>query len=170
MASGPIMAMDRPEQHLWHLQNTGRSGYTDLASAMSEDLRMARILADGPNGDSVRVAVVDTGLQTCHPDLAAAVEQDASFNFNASGAFRDSFGTEIADPFNPSTAGDHGTSVAGLIAAAAANGIGGRGVAPGVRLRGYNALGAQDGSATAFLDALGASSYAPDSTMSTFST
>ncbi len=151
-------------EHQWHLQNTGRSRYTDSASASGEDLRMARILADGSDGGSVRVAVVDTGLQTCHPDLAAAVEQDASFNFNASGAVRDSVGMEITDPFNPSTAGDHGTSVAGLIAAAAANGIGGRGVAPGVRLRGYNALGAQDGSSTAFLDALGASSYAPDST------
>ena len=150
-------------EHQWHLQNTGRSRYTDPSSATGEDLRMARILADGPDGDSVRVAVVDTGLQTCHPDLAAAVEQDASFNFNASGAFHDSFGMEITDPFNPSTAGDHGTSVAGLIAAAAANGIGGRGVAPGVRLRGYNALGAQGSNPTAFLDALGASSYAPDS-------
>ena len=151
-------------EHQWHLQNTGRSRYTDSASAASEDLRMAGILADGPDGGSVRVAVVDTGLQTCHPDLAAAVEQDASFNFGASGALHDSFGMEITDPFNPSTAGDHGTSVAGLIAAAAANGIGGRGVAPGVRLRGYNPLSAQDGSSTAFLDALGASSYAPDST------
>ena len=150
-------------EHQWHLQNTGQSRFTDPSSAANQDLGMSGILADGPDGNGVRVAVVDTGLETCHPDLVTSVEQDASFNFNARSP-EASQGIEMTDPFNAVTTGDHGTSVAGLIAASAANGIGGRGVAPGVRLRGYNALAAQGDSVTETLDSLGASRYAPDST------
>ena len=85
-------------------------------------------------GDGVKLAVVDTGLEICHPDLAANVEQGQSFNFNFAG----SAGSSLTDPFNQDLLGDHGTSVAGVAAAVANNGLGGRGVAPGVALRGYN--------------------------------
>ena len=149
----------------WHLRNTGQTAYADGGGAGGQDLRLGNILTNGPDGAGVRVAVVDTGLEICHPDLAASVEVGASFNFNARSTGTAAwFGADLDDPFNPYPAGDHGTSVAGLIAAEAANGIGGRGVAPGVRLRGYNYLEALDDSMGTFLDAHGASRYAPDST------
>ena len=67
--------------------------------------------------------------------------------------------------------GDHGTSVAGVAAAAADNGLGGRGVAPGVRLVGFNPMeagrpDAEDPEAafeTAMLLSLGGGDSAPDS-------
>ena len=154
--------------HQWHLRNTGQTAFADSGGSRNQDLRLGGILSRGPFGDGVKVAVVDTGLETCHPDLAASIEVDASYNFNAPlTAVGDAQAAwpaaETADPFNVHTTGDHGTSVAGLIAAGARNGIGGRGVAPGARLRGYNILNALDYDTGVFLDAMGASFMAPDS-------
>jgi hypothetical protein len=68
-------------------------------------------------GRGVRVAIVDSGVDTGHPDLAGQVELQE--NFVDAG---------------PAPAEVHGTAVAGVIAARAGNGIGIAGVAPGVRL------------------------------------
>ena len=126
--------------HQWSLRNTGQASFAARGGVAGEDLRMTQTLAGGPTGKSVQVAVVDSGLEICHPDLAANVEPGRSYNFNASIWH----GAQADDPFLPTVLGDHGTSVAGLIAAAADNGVGGRGVAPGARLRGFNWLGAYD--------------------------
>lgn len=153
----------------WQLNNVGQTSYADGGGWPGEDMNLNRILGRGPTGAGVRVAVVDTGLETCHPDLVANVELDASFNFNAglsgaaawfAGPWHDA---QPSDPFNPYPVGDHGTSVAGLVAAEARNGIGGRGVAHGALLRGYNMLNALDYDVGVYLDSLGASRYAPDS-------
>ena len=144
----------------WHLVNSGQAAFADRPGMPGEDLGMEQSLRDGPTGRGVRVAVVDTGLEVCHPDLVANVEAGASHNFNAGGWV----GASAGDPFQPSSFGDHGTSVAGVIAAAANNGIGGRGVAPNVLLRGYNLLMAHDHDwAQARTDALGGSSMRPNS-------
>ena len=155
-----------PQQ--WHLSNTGQSAYAARGGLSGEDMSMSLALRYGPTGDGIRVAVVDSGLEICHPDLRASMEEGASFNFNAlpmQFAISDdwTYKIESTDPFNFESTGDHGTSVAGLIAAAAYNGIGGRGVAPGVLLRGYNMLTATD-QFSAFIDSLGASHFLPNST------
>src|SRR6185369_17296895 len=75
--------------------------------------------SDDFEGAGVIVAVFDDGIQGDHPDLAANFDAALSAQLNP-------------DNNNglPLTAGDnHGTAVAGLIAAAE-NGIGGVGVAP----------------------------------------
>ena len=74
-------------------------------------------------GAGVRVAVIDTGVQIDHPDLATNV---AARNFvdNDVRAFR---------------ADAHGTAIAGVIAAIPDNGIGIVGIAPGVSLLAYKA-------------------------------
>ena len=151
----------------WHLDNTGQSAYSSTGGEVGEDLGMSTALDQGPTGTGVQVAVVDTGLEICHPDLSDNVEAGASYNFNTrinsrTGAMYLANSIE-SDPFNPGTLGDHGTSVAGIIAASANNGIGGRGVAPSARLRGYNYLNAQF-SPSAHFDSLGASDQNPDST------
>ena len=70
-------------------------------------------------GRAVRVAVIDTGADTRHPDLRGRIAQSANFvDGDAAGFRRDR----------------HGTAVAGAIAAAAGNGQGIVGVAPGVQL------------------------------------
>ena len=113
----------------WHLENTGRQRrYWSVAGVAGEDLGMLNVLSAGtPTGDGIRIAIVDTGMQTCHPDLADNVEDGASYNFNAN----EWHNSDSTEPYLPSTMGDHGTSVAGTAAAAADNGTGGRGVAPG---------------------------------------
>jgi subtilisin family serine protease len=70
-------------------------------------------------GMGVRVAVIDTGVDTRHPDLAGRTQLTRNYIDNDDVGFN---------------ADRHGTQVAGLIAAAANNGIGIVGVAPDVRL------------------------------------
>lgn len=152
---------------LWHLDNTGQDGYAEAGGVAGEDLQMDGILEEGPTGDGIRVAVVDSGMETCHPDLRANVEQGASFHFDAFDASTDpafawGLRMDASDPFNFDSTGGHGTSVAGLIAGSADNGIGGRGVAPGARLRGFNALNASF-QYSALLDSLGGSDLLPNS-------
>lgn len=159
---------DPLQSHQWHLANTGQAAFAMEGGAADEDLRMAKTLDDGPTGAGVKVAVVDTGLELCHPDLKANVEQGASFNFNATVAEestenRWAFRLESTDPFNFEPDHGHGSAVAGLIAATANNNIGGRGVAPGAALRGYNMLNSQQG-VHILLASLGASDFQPDST------
>ncbi len=143
----------------WHLTNTGQRAFANEGGEPGEDLDMARALAAGHSGNGVRIAIADTGLEVCHGDLAANVEPGASYNVNVSHWS----GALASDPFNFSTVGDHGTSVAGVAAAVLDNGVGGRGVASEARLRGYNVLEAIDW-ARARTDSLGGSSTNPNST------
>ena len=152
----------------WGLKNTGQASYAQSGGAVGEDLNMETTLQDGPTGQGVQIAVVDSGLEICHPDLKNNVASGASYNF-----LSDKFhGARKDDPFLPQlTLGDHGTSVAGIIAMQANNGIGGRGIAPDASIRGYNLLEifkylGQDttlDAEQAEIDALGMSSSNPNS-------
>jgi subtilisin family serine protease len=83
-----------------------------------------------PGSGKVTVAVIDTGVDDTHPDLAPNFS--AAQSANCVGGVPDT--SEGA--WRPYTAGDyHGTHVAGEIAAAR-NGIGVAGVAPGVKVAG----------------------------------
>lgn len=88
-------------------------------------------------GRGVRIAVIDSGIEASHPDLAGqlAVNQ----NFVA--------GRLMA-------AERHGTAVAGVIAAKAGNGIGVVGVAPNARLLGLRACWQAAGPGPALCDTL----------------
>ena len=146
----------------WHLRNTGQAAYAESGGVAGEDLGMTQVLADnGPTGAGVQVAIVDEGLETCHPDLEPNIEPGRSFNYRSheDPGLDDEDWFSTADPFLPAIDGDHGTSVAGLVGMAANNGVGGRGVAPGVRLRGYNVLNRQ----CCFEESLGMSTEGPDS-------
>jgi len=82
-------------------------------------------------GGGATVAVVDTGVDSAHPDLAGQVLPGADFITGVEGP--------ITDP------NGHGTHVAGIIAAAAGNGEGIAGVAPGARILPIRVLGANGG-------------------------
>ena len=147
-----------PEQ--WHLVNTGQTGFSQQTGTVGADLRMSGAIGAGFNGAGVKLAVVDTGLEICHPDLAANTSKGGSFNF----AYQGMPGTSSDDPFNPSILGDHGTSVAGVASAVADNGLGGRGVAPEVTLVAFNPAAAALGDPEAALfQSLGGSETDPDS-------
>ncbi|MFN8591090.1 MAG: S8 family serine peptidase [Thermomicrobiales bacterium] len=105
----------------WHLKNTGQDGGTPGADIRAEDAWCAK------TGHGVRIAIVDHGFETDHPDLQAAV------NHQVSGAF-----LAAADPAEPAvfvqnpaqiTNDNHGTFCAGIALARAFNNTGGRGVA-----------------------------------------
>jgi len=153
----------------WHLANTGQAAFSDRGGVTGADLRMATTMAAERNGAGVKLAVVDTGLETCHPDLAANADGRGSFNFAYDPLA--GLGASPTEPFSFGVLGDHGTSVAGIAAAAANNGLGGRGVAPEVTLVGFNPLEAASGTAfdpeaafvSALLRSLGGSSSSPDS-------
>lgn len=159
---------DPLQSHQWHLANTGQAAFSAQGGMNGEDLGMADVLSDGPTGTGIKVAVVDTGLELCHPDLQSRVEQGASYNFNAMDVEKadiDHWRINInsSDPFNFDPTHGHGSSVAGLIGATANNSIGGRGVAPDVLLRGYNFVNSRQDMHT-LIASHGASDFQPDST------
>lgn len=151
----------------WHLSNTGQTAFSDRGGVAGADLRMSSAIDAYLNGAGVKLAVVDTGLEICHPDLAANTAGGGSFNFGADARP----GSSPSDPFTATGDGDHGTSVAGVAAAAAGNGFGGRGVAPEVALVAFNPLETaavedadpESAAVAAMLKSLGASARDPDS-------
>jgi subtilisin family serine protease len=70
-------------------------------------------------GEGTRVAVIDSGVLETHPDLAGPLNLDLSRNF-----------TDDGGDHNPVGGDDHGTHVAGIVAADNGGGIGVNGTAP----------------------------------------
>lgn len=89
----------------WYLDNTRHP---------SVDLNVVPVWASGITGTGVTVGVVEGGWQTDHPDIAPNYDTAASM------------------PMGSATS--HSTSCAGIVAAAANNGLGGTGVAHGARV------------------------------------
>jgi subtilisin family serine protease len=93
------------------------------------------------SGDGVIVAVLDTGIQLDHPDLAGAIWTNPG---EIAGNGRDDDADGIVDDvhganmFNSSANvdddNDHGTHIAGIVAARQGNDIGGSGIAPGATI------------------------------------
>ena len=116
-------------QYQWHLNNTGQTNFATNAGTAGEDLNVDSVIVDGITGDGVVVAVVDQGLELAHEDLTDNI---------VSGSY--DFANSDTDPTTSANDGDHGTSVAGIIASRGWNNKGGRGVAPNASLIGYNLL------------------------------
>jgi subtilisin family serine protease len=101
-----------------------------------------------PGDKRVKVGVLDTGVDGNHPDIAPNFDKSLSRNFTRDIPF-DELGQEVDGPceyrgcVDPADVdnGGHGTHVAGTIAAAA-DGFGLSGVAPGVTI--VNIRGGQD--------------------------
>src|SRR5690349_11533091 len=137
----------------WYLDNAGGTNAPAFASGgavLNQDINFN---STTETGCGVKVAIVDQGMEIAHEDLADNVVDGASVRFNVS-----PFGS---DPTNTSTKGDHGTSVAGLIAMRGGNGIGGRGVASEASIVGYNFLKGSQSDANEVI-ALGGADYTND--------
>jgi len=140
-------------QNQWHIQNLGVTSFASVLPTSGNDMNVAGAWALGYTGKGVKVAVVDTGLEIAHADLAANVDVANSRNLL----------TGTTNPTPTVTGEDHGTQVAGIIGSVAFNGKGGRGVAYGATLRGYNLLGSGvSPSILNFGNALGLASYSAD--------
>jgi len=114
----------------WHLKFANQSG-----AVAGTDMNIESAWGYGtPSpilGTGIRIGIVDDGLETGHPDLAANVDtaNDKDWNGNDS------------DP-SPGTDDDHGTSCAGNAAAVGNNGIGMAGSAPAAKLIGLRLIAA----------------------------
>ena len=134
-ASITIMLSSEPLfTHQWYLQNTGQTAFASGYGIVGEDINYSGASDLNFTGDGVRVNVIDTGLELQHPDLQANIVAGGSYDYLDG----DTDPTNNAD-----VGGDHGTSVAGLIAAVGDNGIGVAGVAGDALLQGYNFLVAE---------------------------
>ena len=129
----------------WHLYNTTSTNWlTPNEGDVGNHVNVVEAHNDNEvTGESVKVAVVDSGLEIAHEDLEGNVLPNRSRNYV----------NNTNDPTPTDNGGDHGTSVAGLIAAEGFNGIGGRGVAPKAQLMGFNWL--ENQSATGWEDTHG---------------
>ncbi len=114
----------------WHLVNSGQQvgnpDYQAIYGKPGEDINVAPVWNMGYTGAGVTIAVIDSGTQLNHPDLAANIDLELALDaLNSAGD---------GNPFFLNPINAHGTAVAGLIGAVANNGIGGTGVAPGASL------------------------------------
>jgi subtilisin family serine protease len=142
--------MDPLDEQLWGLKSIG----ADLAR-------------DKTIGDKrVKVGILDTGVDGNHPDIAPNFDRKLSRNFAKDLPF-DDLGQEVDGPcefrgcMDPADVdnGGHGTHVAGTVAAAA-NGFGLSGVAPGVSI--VNIRGGQDSGYFFLQPVVNALTYAGD--------
>jgi subtilisin family serine protease len=136
---GPAISIalgkDPLAEQQWYLVNTSQNGYADSKGTMGADLRLTTAWRLGLTGAGVKVAIVDSGLELKHEDLAANVLDKGNWNFL----------DNTADP-TPTAGidGDHGTSVAGITGMVYKNDVGGMGVSPGVKMRGYNLIASKE--------------------------
>jgi minor extracellular serine protease Vpr len=147
----------------------------DLASALSMTGADAAQSELGYTGDGLSVAIIDTGIDYNHPDLGGTGDDDVRIVANSRDDRRldhprithgwDYVGTEFnpADPDAPTdpapnpdprdTQG-HGTHVAGITGASAADDDGVTGVAPDVTFGAYKVFGPGSTTAEVIVDAL----------------
>ena len=136
----PVLGLDPTDPYYgpygWNLHNTGSNAYGSSATAGSD--------VDAPTGwqttqgqDTV-VAVVDTGFDSDHPELAGALwtsptegcgAQDSNGNGLAGDCHGWNFWAGTADVDN-GAGGSHGSAVSGTVAARRDNGQGSVGLAP----------------------------------------
>lgn len=89
----------------WHWQNRGQTG-----GVAGVDINVVPAWLDGYTGEGSVVAVLDDGLQWSHPDLVDNYRSDLGRDYTGSGQ-------PDNDPMPQLSDDDHGTAVAGIVAA-----------------------------------------------------
>ncbi len=137
-----------PDDPFFSSTGTWSQSYADLWGLHITDAATAWNVADG---SGTVVAVVDTGIDLGHPDLAANIWTnpgeipDNGVDDDANGFIDDVVGWDFEEDDNdPSDRNGHGTHVAGIVAAVGNNGLGVIGMSWGAQvmaLRGLDADG-----------------------------
>lgn len=122
LAKDPQITLAQPLQQ-FHTLTDSSSGfpYNDPLYDLQTNLASLGIARahERSRGDGVRVALIDTAVDTSHPDLLGRISGSRSF---------------LDEMAGPSGGTRHGTAMAGLIAATANNHVGIVGVAPQARV------------------------------------
>lgn len=129
----PAAKGDPLYEYQWHLKNTGQASFSSAVGTPGIDLNAEGLLQAGVAGSGVKVLVLDDGIDIRHEDLAANVDHSMLRNF-------DPKAPNPGDPMPLGIGDAHGIAVAGIIGAAANNGVGGRGIAPSASLGSINFL------------------------------
>lgn len=136
----------------WGLNNTGQDG--GMAGA---DIQAPLAWTISKGNSAIKVAVIDTGIDYTHPDLAANMWNHTSSS--TPGFPNDVHGWNfVANTNDPQDDNFHGTHVAGTIGAVSNNGLGTTGVSWNVTLVACKFLDANGSGATS--DAVSAINYA----------
>ncbi|GGC27744.1 serine protease [Novosphingobium marinum] len=123
LAAAPGVAWSQPLNE-FSVQGTGNLTYNDKlygAQAVSSRWKLAR-LHRLTTGRGVKIAIVDSRIDTAHPDLAGQINLTSDFIDEKTGR-----------------AEKHGTGVAGIIAARPNNAVGIAGIAPDATVLGLRA-------------------------------
>jgi subtilisin family serine protease len=115
----------------FHTLSTNNDPYRGLQRNL--DAMQVEQAHEWSRGENVRIAVIDTGIDARHPDLAGRVILQRNF----------------VDESAPTPGEQHGTAVAGIIAALDNNREGIAGVAPAASVVGLKACWPQDGASAA---------------------
>ena len=138
----PRLPQDPLFEHSWHLKNMGQGSFgVDNGGTVGADINVESVHASGISGIGIKIAVSDSGLERNHEDFVdrLLVGQHRDYSLTDTSSY---IGDPDPDPLD--TGGDHGTSVAGLIIATRNNNTGGRGVAYGAKVAGFNYIKYQD--------------------------
>ena len=121
LARDPGVSWSEP-LHIYHARSTPARGDPLYPAQPAARAWHLADLHRAASGRGVSVAIIDSAIERAHPDLAGQLS--ARENFVT--------GPDVA-------AEDHGTEIAGVIAAIPDNGLGIAGIAPGARLLGLRA-------------------------------
>jgi len=134
-AAAPAWAADPMFDEQWALNTPAATG---AAEAWTQS-----------KGDGVVVAVLDSGVQLDHPDLAGNLWTNPAevagngVDDDRNGYVDDVHGANMISTGQSATDDEgHGTHVAGIVAAPGANGVGGSGIAPGAKIMSVKVLDA----------------------------
>lgn len=122
----------------WHLGNSGQSIFALAAGSAGNDLRLSQSWAQGYHGKGIKILISDSGVEDTHEDITG--------NFLYSNESKDytkpaPYLSTTSPPYGADD--NHGTPVAGLVAAVGWNGKGSRGVAPKASLLSANFISSQ---------------------------
>ena len=155
----PVATVNDYGEYMWGLHNTGVAGGTVGADINAFDAW------DLSTGEGVVVAIIDSGSDVTHPDLAPNLWTntgeiaDNGIDDDNNGYVDDVHGYDfLREDGDPNDEDSHGTHVAGSVAAAGDDGYGVPGVAYGAQIMPLKFLGANDGGHSS--DAAAAINYA----------
>lgn len=142
-------------EELWGMRNVGQADSSGRAGVVGADIQAPEAWAINTGSQDVVVAVIDTGVDYTHPDLAANMWQGQDSEGNVIYGYN-----AINDQLDPMDDHSHGTHCAGTIAGVGNNGIGVTGVAWNAKIQGVKFLSGSGGGTLA--DAIKAIDWAAD--------